>query len=41
LHWANPDEARRWTVGEIVTWQARHALIHVEQILETREVHRR
>jgi uncharacterized damage-inducible protein DinB len=41
FHWANPDEARRWTVGEIVTWQARHALIHVEQILETREVHGR
>jgi hypothetical protein len=41
FHWANPDEARTWTVGEIVTWQSRHALIHVEQILETREVHGR
>jgi len=41
FHWANPDEARKWTVGEIVTWQSRHALIHVEQILETRRVHGR
>jgi hypothetical protein len=40
FHWANPGEARKWTVGEIVTWQSRHALIHVEQILETRAVHR-
>ena len=41
FHWANPDEAHKWTVGEIVTWQSRHALIHVEQILETREIHGR
>jgi hypothetical protein len=41
FHWANPEEAHKWTVDEIVTWQSRHALIHVEQILETREVHGR
>ena len=41
FHWANPAEARKWTMGEIVTWQSRHALIHVAQILETRNVHGR
>jgi hypothetical protein len=35
----NPDAAREWTVGRIVSWQARHVLIHVEQIRETRAVH--
>jgi len=39
FHWANPEEAHKWTVGEIVTWQSRHVMIHVEQILETRAVH--
>jgi uncharacterized damage-inducible protein DinB len=39
FHRGNPDEARRMTVGDIVTWQARHVMIHVEQIRETREVH--
>jgi hypothetical protein len=39
FHWANPDEAREWTVDEMVTWQSRHVLIHVDQILETRQVH--
>jgi uncharacterized damage-inducible protein DinB len=41
FHWANPDEANEWTVGDIVTWQSRHVMIHVEQIRETREVHAR
>ena len=41
FHWANPDQARVWTVEEIVTWQSRHVMIHVEQILETRQVHGR
>ena len=41
FHWANPDEARRWTVDEMVTWQSRHVPIHVDQILETRRVHGR
>ena len=39
FHWANPDEAHEWTVDEMVTWQSRHVLIHVDQILETRQVH--
>ena len=39
FHWANPDEARRWTVDEMIAWQSRHVLIHVDQILETRRVH--
>jgi hypothetical protein len=39
FHRANPDEANKWTVGDIVTWQSRHVMIHVEQILETRQVH--
>ena len=39
FHWANPDQSRKWTVDEIVTWQSRHVLIHVDQILETRRVH--
>jgi len=41
FHWANPDQAHKYTVGDMVTWQSRHAMIHVEQILETREVHGR
>ena len=39
FHQGNPDGAHKWTVGDMVTWQSRHAMIHVEQILETREVH--
>jgi len=41
FHRGHPDQARAWTVGDIVTWQSRHVLIHVEQIRETREVHDR
>jgi hypothetical protein len=41
FHWANPDEANPWTVDDIVTWQSRHAMIHIEQILDTREVYGR
>jgi hypothetical protein len=41
FHWANPDRARRYTVGDMVAWMSRHVMIHVEQILETREVHGR
>jgi 2-haloacid dehalogenase len=41
LHWADPDSARVWTVDDIVSWQARHVMLHVEQIRETREAHHR
>jgi hypothetical protein len=41
FHWANPDQTNKWTVGDIVSWQSRHVMIHVEQILETRQVHGR
>jgi hypothetical protein len=41
FHRGNPDEAHILTVGDMVTWQSRHATIHVEQILGTREVHGR
>ena len=41
FHRGDPDKAHEMTVGDIVTWQARHVMIHVEQIGETRKVHGR
>lgn len=33
------EEERRYTVEEMIEWQVRHALLHVDQILETRQAH--
>ncbi len=30
---------KKFTVGEVIEWQVRHLLLHIEQIRETRKVH--
>ena len=33
-------EGKKLTVKDIVSWQVRHLVLHIEQIQETRQVHK-